>query len=66
MGDVPADAVAALHRPDPVFVLPAELEHRGAAVAAGAEPALRQNLLPAVDDLDGRGPLCGSMLANAI
>jgi hypothetical protein len=57
LGDVPADAVAAFHRPDTVPVLPTQLEHRGIAVAVGAEPTLCQDLLPAVDDFDGRGPL---------
>ena len=46
LGDVPADAVAALHRPDPVRVLPASGEHLPVAVGVGAEPALRQHLSP--------------------
>ena len=42
LGDVPADAVAALDRPDPLLVLPTGLEHRLVAVAVSAEPALRK------------------------
>src|SRR4051794_37117116 len=57
LGDVFADAVAALDRPDPVLVLQAEFEHHLVAAAVGAEPALREDLLAVVDDLDGRGPL---------
>jgi hypothetical protein len=57
LSDVLADAVAALDRPDPVLMLPAELEHRLVAVTVGAEPASREDLLAVVDDLDGSGPL---------
>jgi hypothetical protein len=57
LGDVPADAVATLHRPDPVGVLTAGGEHRLVAVAVGAEPALPDGLLPLVDDLNGGGTL---------
>jgi hypothetical protein len=54
---VPADAVAAFHRPYPLRVAPAEGTHRPVAVPVGAEPAARQYGLPVVDDLDRRRPL---------
>ena len=50
LGDVPADAGAALHRPDPVRELPAGRQHLLVAVGVGAEAALRQDLLAFVDD----------------
>jgi hypothetical protein len=55
--DVPADAAAALNRPDPVVVPAAGGEHRLVAVAVGAEPALADGLLTVIDDLDGGRPL---------
>jgi hypothetical protein len=39
VGNVLADAGTALDRPDPVWPLPAASQHRGIAVAVGAEPA---------------------------
>jgi hypothetical protein len=52
LGDVPADAIAALDRPDPIRELPAGGQHRLVAVSVGTKPALRQDLLASVDDLD--------------
>jgi hypothetical protein len=43
LGDVPADAVAALDRPHPVGVVAAGREHRLVAVVIGAEPALAEH-----------------------
>jgi hypothetical protein len=57
LGDVPADAVAALDRPDPLRIAPPEGEHRLVALPIRAEPAAGQQGLPIVDDLDRRGPL---------
>jgi hypothetical protein len=57
LGDVPADAVAALDRPDPLRKPTAQGEHRLVATAISAEPAAGQHRLPAVDDLDRRRPL---------
>ncbi len=37
LSDVPADAVAALDRPDPIPVLPAQREHHLVAVAVGGD-----------------------------
>jgi hypothetical protein len=59
LGEVFADAVAALDRPDPVLMLPAEFEHRLVAVVVGAEPPLREDLLAVADDLDRRGSFVG-------
>jgi hypothetical protein len=42
--DVAADAVAALDRADPIFVLAAGSEHRLVAVAVGAESAVSDGL----------------------
>ena len=47
LSDVPADAVAALDRPQPVLVLAAGGEHGLVAVAVGAEPALPDGPFPA-------------------
>jgi hypothetical protein len=57
LGDVPADAIAAFHRPQPVWVSSAQRQHHPVAVGVRAESALRQYVLALVDDLDGRGPL---------
>jgi hypothetical protein len=55
--DVSADAVAALDRPQAIFVSASGGEHRFVAGGVGAEAALPDRLLTLVDDLDGRGPL---------
>src|ERR1022692_4739313 len=55
--DVPADPVAALHRPGAVLELAARGQHRLVAVPVSAEPAREQHLLPVVDDLDRRRAL---------
>ena len=55
--DVPADAVAALDRPDPIGKPAARLEHLGIAGAVRAEPADRQPPPGLIDDLDGGRPL---------
>jgi hypothetical protein len=47
LGEVPADAVAALHRPHPILVPPADLEHRGVTIAVSTEPALAEDPSPA-------------------
>ena len=57
LGDVPANAVAPLDRPDSLRIPPAQSEHRLVAAAISAEPAASQHSLPAVDDLDRRRPL---------
>jgi hypothetical protein len=57
LGDVSADAVAALDRPYPVGVLAAGGQHGLVTGAVGAEPALPDDAFTLVDDLDGRGPL---------
>jgi hypothetical protein len=53
VGDVPADAVAALHRPGPVVVSAAGGEHLRAAGIVGAVPADREYPAALVNDLDG-------------
>jgi hypothetical protein len=53
MGDVLADAVAALDGPDPVGVLAAGGEHLRIADLVGAVPAHGEHLGAFVDDLDG-------------
>jgi hypothetical protein len=53
LGDVAADAVAALDCPKTVVVLAASGEHGLVAVAVGEEPALSDRLFPLVDDFDG-------------
>ncbi len=57
VGDVFADAVATLDRPDALGVRPTGREHIGIASLVGAEPADRQNLGSFVDDLDRRRSL---------
>jgi hypothetical protein len=57
LGDVAADPGAALHRPHPVREPAAGREHRLVATSVGAVPALREYLLPLVDDLDRGRPL---------
>jgi hypothetical protein len=57
LSDVPADAAAALDRPDPVGVFAASGEHHLVAVGVGAEPALAEHAFALVDDLDGGGAL---------
>src|SRR4029453_10629108 len=52
VGDVLADAGAALDRPDPVRPLPTRETHRGVAVPVGAEPAAVQDRLVAGHHLD--------------
>lgn len=52
VGDVPADALAALDRPDPVRLLAGVLPHRRVAVAVGVEPAAADDGLVAGHDLD--------------
>ena len=49
---VPADAVAALHRPDPVRELPRRGQHVRIPGLVRAVPARRQHYRPPVDDLD--------------
>ena len=61
LGDVPADAVAALDRPDPLLVLPTGLEHRLVAVAVSAEPALRKTFSRSLMISMVADRLCGSM-----
>src|ERR1035437_9317472 len=57
LGNMPANAAAAPGRPHAVREPAACGQHRLVTVAVSAEPALRQNPLAAVDDLDRRGPL---------
>jgi hypothetical protein len=57
LGDVPADAGAALDGPDVVLVLTAGGEQGLVAVTVGAEPALADGLFAVIDDLDGRRTL---------
>jgi len=49
---VPADAVAALHRPDPVRELAGSGEHLGIPGLVRAAPARCQHYRPLIDDLD--------------
>jgi hypothetical protein len=53
MGDVPADALAALDRPDPLRPLFGVLVHRRVAVPAGAETAGAEDGLVTGHHLDG-------------
>jgi hypothetical protein len=53
VGDVPADAVAALHRPHPLGEPAPGSEHVGVAGPVGTVPADRQYPAVLVDDLDG-------------
>jgi hypothetical protein len=53
VGDMPADALAALDRPDPVRPLLGVLRHRRIAVPAGAEAASADDGLVAGHHLDG-------------
>lgn len=53
VGDVFADAVAALDRPDPIGVLAAGGEHVGVAGLVSPEAAHREHPAAFVDDLDG-------------
>ena len=57
MRDVFADAVTALHRPQPIRVLPAGLEHLGVSRLVGSVSPHGEDLSPLVDDLNGRGTL---------
>ena len=59
LGDVPADAAAPLDRLRAVPELAARGQHRLATVPAGAEPALRRDLLPAAGHLDRAWPGAG-------
>jgi hypothetical protein len=52
VGDVLADAGAALDSPDPVRPLPAVAQHRVVSVTVGAEPAAAQDDLVRVHHLD--------------
>jgi hypothetical protein len=52
LSDVPADSGAAFHRTHPVRELPAGRQHRLVAVGVRAVPALGQDLLVFIDDLD--------------
>jgi hypothetical protein len=52
VGDVPADSLAALDRPDPVRPPPGVRLHRGVAVAVGVEAAAADDGLVAGHDLD--------------
>ena len=56
-GDVPADSGAAFDRPHSIRELPAGRQHRLVAVGVRAVPALGQDLLMFVDDLDRGRPL---------
>jgi hypothetical protein len=58
---VPADALATLHRPDPIRPPPPRIEQLLVAGAIGLEPTRHQHRLPLVEDLDRRRPLCGSI-----
>jgi hypothetical protein len=49
---VPADAVAALHRPDPVRERPRRGQHFRIPGLVRAVPARRQHYCPLIDDLD--------------
>jgi hypothetical protein len=57
LGDMPADAAASFDGPESVSVLAAGGQHGLVTVAVGAEPAVTDNLLVVVDDLDRGGTL---------
>ena len=57
LGHMPADTVAALHRPHPLRVPAAGGEHGPVAVRIGPIAALSEDLLPPVDHLDRRRAL---------
>ena len=57
VGDVFADAVAALDRPDPFGKDPAGLQHLGVATVAGVIRTGRQHVSALVDHLDRRRSL---------
>jgi hypothetical protein len=52
VGEVLADAVAALDRPQPIRIPAARLEHRGVPALVRAVPADRQHVAAVVDHLD--------------
>jgi hypothetical protein len=57
LSQVPADSVAALHRPDPIRPPAGHGQHPPVAVPVGAEPAAAEDRLPIVEDLDRRRQL---------
>jgi len=57
LGDVATHSFASFHRPHPVRPPPAGGQQVLVAVAVGAEPARREDLLRLVEDLDRRRPL---------
>ena len=57
LSDVPADAVAALHRPQPVRPPAAGLEQLPVARTVSAEPRSGEHAFPLVEHLDRRRPL---------